>query len=349
MRTKKKKRENYHAKKRLIKDLNPKERYNARVIWRLRKKTQRERARNLNRVLDVKPPSSPRLQEDNLQNNVVQNKNDDIDREQNLCASPTVSEASKRGRKKVKRDRSKIYRENIILRKENQKLKQKYEKYKKKLQRTTKTLEKKEKKTTEKEKYETLITWNFFEAGHGKGPADVIGGFLKRKADEIVAAGTDVPKAEKFFEVLKGKSKIQLYMVIQETIEATGEQLPKNIKPLQGTLQVHQIFTEICGELKYRTLGCFCNRSFCGCLQPKIYRPLKDSLHNILDMNVDEIDTDMSDSGSDNIPLSRLQHENEINVPDLFQPRKQTVYDLIYSPKDYDNEPDNDTNRFLWE
>ncbi|CAG5058804.1 unnamed protein product [Parnassius apollo] len=117
----KKKRENYHAKKRLIKDLNPKERYNARVIWRLWKKNQRERARNLNRVFEVTPPSSSRLQEDNLQDDVVQNKNDDIDREQNLCASPTVSEASKRGRKIEKRDRSKIFREIIILKKRKRK------------------------------------------------------------------------------------------------------------------------------------------------------------------------------------------------------------------------------------
>ncbi|CAG9781803.1 unnamed protein product [Diatraea saccharalis] len=31
------------------------------------------------------------------------------------------------------------------------------------------------------------MTWSFFEAGHGKGPADGIGGFLKRTADKIVA------------------------------------------------------------------------------------------------------------------------------------------------------------------
>ena len=35
----------------------------------------------------------------------------------------------------------------------------------------------------------TRTTWNFLEAGHGKGAADGVGGFLKRTADEIVAHG----------------------------------------------------------------------------------------------------------------------------------------------------------------
>ncbi|CAD0194075.1 unnamed protein product [Chrysodeixis includens] len=142
---KKKKRENYHAKKRLTKDLNPKERYNARVIWRIRKKNQRERVRNLNRVLEETPPSSPGFPDadtDAEQDVADQNKNYDVHQEQNVCDSPTVG-AAKKGRMKVRRDRSKIYRENVELKKENEKLKHKYEKYKKRLQRTKKKLEKK--------------------------------------------------------------------------------------------------------------------------------------------------------------------------------------------------------------
>lgn len=44
----------------------------------------------------------------------------------------------------------------------------------------------------------TAMTWSFFEAGHGKGPADGIGGYLKRSADDIVARGEDIPTAIKF-------------------------------------------------------------------------------------------------------------------------------------------------------
>lgn len=103
---KKKKRENYHAKKRLVADLNPKEKYNTRIIWRLRKKSQRERVRNLNRIIDITPPSSPSLIDNNLPDGAVQNGNveNDIHEQQSDSDISAGREALKRGRKKVKRD-----------------------------------------------------------------------------------------------------------------------------------------------------------------------------------------------------------------------------------------------------
>jgi hypothetical protein len=38
-------------------------------------------------------------------------------------------------------------------------------------------------------------TWNYLEAGHGKGAADGVGGVLKRSADRIVSHGKDLPDA----------------------------------------------------------------------------------------------------------------------------------------------------------
>ena len=46
-------------------------------------------------------------------------------------------------------------------------------------------------------------TWNFSEAGHGKGAPDGIGATLKRTADQIVAHGTDIPNAIALYEQLK--------------------------------------------------------------------------------------------------------------------------------------------------
>ncbi|KAI4811884.1 hypothetical protein KUCAC02_014755 [Chaenocephalus aceratus] len=39
-------------------------------------------------------------------------------------------------------------------------------------------------------------TWNFFEASHGKGAPDGVGGLLKRTADRLVSQGHDIPSAE---------------------------------------------------------------------------------------------------------------------------------------------------------
>ncbi|CAK1601479.1 unnamed protein product [Parnassius mnemosyne] len=116
------------------------------------------------------------------------------------------------------------------------------------------------------------MTWSFFEAGHGKGPADGIGGYLKRSADDLVARGKDISCTDNFYYVLKDVSKIKLYLIASKDIEAIAKQLPSKIQPLPGTKNVHQIFTTGRGQLKYRILSCFCSRGFCECLAPKAYR-----------------------------------------------------------------------------
>lgn len=113
------------------------------------------------------------------------------------------------------------------------------------------------------------LSWSFFEAGHGKGPADGIGGYLKRAADYKVATGTDVIDALQFYQVLKDSSKIQLFYVTKEEIDAIQGDIPKNFVPLPGTKEVHQIFSRSYGQVMSRNLSCFCSRGLCECLRPK--------------------------------------------------------------------------------
>lgn len=46
-------------------------------------------------------------------------------------------------------------------------------------------------------------TWSFWETGHGKGPADGIGGLVKRTCDKAVAMGRDVTNAATFIQETK--------------------------------------------------------------------------------------------------------------------------------------------------
>ncbi|CAK1583097.1 unnamed protein product [Parnassius mnemosyne] len=119
------------------------------------------------------------------------------------------------------------------------------------------------------------VTWNFFEAGHGKGAADGVGGFLKRTADQLVARGQDIADASMFYSALKDISKIKMHFITDEDINIWSMEIPDNVLPLPGTMKVHQVFTEEKGVLKYRDLSCFCRRGFCSCMDPKEYRPLK--------------------------------------------------------------------------
>lgn len=161
---KQKKRANYHTTKKLVKDLTPKERYNARVVWKLRKQNLRQNIKKINRVLDITPPVSPSILEsdEDLPPNALQNfpPNDEIidmagmETPENPVTHNDVIKKNN-GRKKQRRDRSKLFRENLTLQEENEKLRKKLQKYKKRCQRS----EHKKiytKKTEEKDKYKKL-------------------------------------------------------------------------------------------------------------------------------------------------------------------------------------------------
>ena len=50
-------------------------------------------------------------------------------------------------------------------------------------------------------------TWNMFEAGHGKGADDAIGGVVKHTADQHVNKGNDITSAKQLYEVLGSSLK----------------------------------------------------------------------------------------------------------------------------------------------
>lgn len=153
--SKRKLREHYHKKKRLTGDLSTKEKYNARMIWKLRKRNQRQRAKLLANVINETPAgsSSPppianeyaalRAQESNSPTPSSQNNRD-----------------TRRGRKAVRRDRTKLYKANKKLLSENEKLRVKYEKYKKRYQRLINKKQEKDNQDSDKEnrKYKILTS-----------------------------------------------------------------------------------------------------------------------------------------------------------------------------------------------
>jgi hypothetical protein len=64
----------------------------------------------------------------------------------------------------------------------------------------------------------TCGTWNFFEAGHGKGAPDGIGAALKRTADAIVSKGIDIPNATSFYHCMNGNVAIKLHFIPSEQV-----------------------------------------------------------------------------------------------------------------------------------
>ncbi|CAG9792710.1 unnamed protein product [Diatraea saccharalis] len=117
-----------------------------------------------------------------------------------------------------------------------------------------------------------ICTWNFSESGHGKGVADGIGGSVKRTLDKQVAYGWDITNGKEAFEILKSASKsIKFFFVEDFEIQMVQNNVPIDLKPVPGTLQIHQVLcTSNSSILQYRVLSCFCQIDYiCECFELK--------------------------------------------------------------------------------
>ncbi|CAH2216930.1 jg27462, partial [Pararge aegeria aegeria] len=106
------------------------------------------------------------------------------------------------------------------------------------------------------------FTWNYHEAGHGKGAPDGIGGTCKRTADKIVALGTDIASIDDFAtELNKYCPGIQIFVITEQEIDFQKkimEDNRSNIKPFTGTLKVHQVRGSCLSNMLYmKSLSCF--------------------------------------------------------------------------------------------
>ncbi|ESN91594.1 hypothetical protein HELRODRAFT_165647 [Helobdella robusta] len=91
----------------------------------------------------------------------------------------------------------------------------------------------------------TDASWNFFEAGHGKGAPDAIGGALKRRADDKVNMGCDITTAQSLFKVMsESDSQIKLYYIEGSDIGRITSYCHQSLTAIAGTMKVHQLYTD---------------------------------------------------------------------------------------------------------
>lgn len=114
----------------------------------------------------------------------------------------------------------------------------------------------------------TDFTWNYFEAGHGKGAPDGVGGTCKRTADKIIASGTDIATIDAFAKAIEEHCPGIRTLVINRADISSQTKILNNylpyIKPFVGTLKVHQVRANVFIplKLKMKSLSCFCS-NFC--------------------------------------------------------------------------------------
>ena len=126
-------------------------------------------------------------------------------------------------------------------------------------------------------------TWNFHEAGHGKGAPDGVGATVKRMADSLVLRGADCPDAKSMMRLLQtANCDIQLYLIPSQDIdrgimEASQFSLPS----VPGTMRMHQLVFKSATTFSYRELSCCCKKGqLCLCFNPKDFTmPLQAASH----------------------------------------------------------------------
>lgn len=110
-------------------------------------------------------------------------------------------------------------------------------------------------------------TWNYFEAGHGKGAADGIGGVVKRTADDLVAKGKDIPDAHTLHRsLLDVNLTTKLHFIEENQITEMAAKTPTNIPAVRGIMKVHQVCTQGKCNIQTKVLSCFCSwPTICTC------------------------------------------------------------------------------------
>ena len=118
-----------------------------------------------------------------------------------------------------------------------------------------------------------FATWNFFESGHGKGAADSIGGIIKRTADTAINTGRMITDASTFVDTVAPKTIVQMSVITSEDIAAKEAYLSgfSQLKPVTGTMKLHQLQMLAPSTLSVRDLSCFCSAPMsCSCLGARI-------------------------------------------------------------------------------
>ena len=83
---------------------------------------------------------------------------------------------------------------------------------------------------------------------------------VKRTADAAVNMGTTVDDADSFIQVVSSRTKVKMFLVTEDQVTTKHECLEKiELKPISGTMKLHQLQTVQPGVLSVRDLSWFCS------------------------------------------------------------------------------------------
>ena len=111
-------------------------------------------------------------------------------------------------------------------------------------------------------------TWNYSEAGHGKGPCDPIGGTAKRQADQAVRNGKVV--IQDAFDFYAWASSICNSLITYKFLtsddynesQAFVTAITSNVCTIPGTMKLHSVKSNGPNKIKTRETSCYCQNCY---------------------------------------------------------------------------------------
>ncbi|KAI4828352.1 hypothetical protein KUCAC02_022448 [Chaenocephalus aceratus] len=79
-------------------------------------------------------------------------------------------------------------------------------------------------------------TCNFFEASHGNGAPDGVGGLLKRTADRLVSQGHDIPSAEHLYSALVNSGTVRVFYIGENLVDEAIKKMPSHLPAVPSTM-----------------------------------------------------------------------------------------------------------------
>lgn len=198
------------------------------------------------------------------------------------------------------------------------------------------------------------FSWNYHEAGHGKGAPDGVGATCKRAADQVIAAGGDISNLNEFCKVVRERCPaINTVVIEDQEIDDTDKLLNENASdqvPFRGTLLVHQVTGSafLPNRLTLKSLSCFCNSDGCnhyklGSIQYKsryllnisdVYSDSEDETSRFENRNVSPVPQDVPKTpGPGNLEMNSvrvLENNNSVSagpgISDILKTRLENGY-----------------------